>query len=128
MAKIKLGQRPQTYKPVMITFEMPDGSEGIIEITFRYRTRSEFGELLDELHRDAGIAMQQDAAQFSMKELMEKTRDKNVEYLMKCVAGWNLDEELNVDSMRQLSDELPAATAAIMEKYRIAVMEGRLGN
>lgn len=128
MSTIKLGHRPKTFAPVTITFPMPEGGEGKIEITYHYRTRSEFGELIDQLYKDAGQKPRAEGEEFSMKDLMEKTRDKNAEYLLKCISGWNLDVDLGLDALRQLSDELPAAATAIMDKYRAAALEGRLGN
>lgn len=128
MATVKLGQRPKTFKPVIVTFPMPEGGEGSIEITYHYRTRREFGELIDSLREAAGEAEGAGQEEFSMHALMEKTRDKNAEYLQKCIAGWNLDVAPDIESLRQLCDELPAAASAIMDKYRAAAMEGRLGN
>lgn len=128
MATVKLGQRPKTFKPVVVTFPMPEGGEGSIEITYHYRTRREFGELIDSLREEAGEAEGQGQEEFSMHALMEKTRDKNADYLHKCIASWNLDVAADIESLRQLCDELPAAASAIMDKYRAAAMEGRLGN
>lgn len=124
--KITLGQRPKTFKPVEIAFTMPNGDEGLIEVTYKYRTRTEFGTFIDGIFKDAGEKKQD--AEFSMKDLMEKTRDKNADYLIQCIDAWNLDVPLSVEALRQLSDEIPAAVSAIMEKYRIAAIEGRLGN
>jgi hypothetical protein len=128
MATIKLGQRPKTFKPIVVTFPMPEGGDGTIEITYQYRTRSEFGELIDALYKEAGQTPRAEGEEFSMKDLMEKTRDKNADYLHKCIAAWNLDVDLSLESLRQLADELPAAASAIMDKYRSAALEGRLGN
>lgn len=126
MAKVKLGKRPESFKRV-VSFTMHDGEIGTIECDFVYRTRTQFGEFVDGLFADAKEAPPADGA-FSMEALMEKTRDKNAAYLGKILKGWNLDDPLNDDSLQQLSDELPAAVAAIMEAYRAAVVEGRLGN
>lgn len=133
MATVKLGQRPKTFKPVIVAFPMPEGGEGNIEITYHYRTRSEFGELIDSLREAAGTDGTDGtdgaaSVEFSMHDLMEKTRDKNAEYLQKCIASWSLDAPADLESLRQLCDELPAAASAIMDKYRAAALEGRLGN
>ena len=124
--KIKLGKRPTSFKPTTITFDMPDGSEGQIEITFKYRSRTEFGNLIDTIFRAAGDTPTD--TEFSLADIMAKTRDKNADYLSQVIQVWNLDEELNDDALRQLADELPAAAVAIMERYRQAATEGRLGN
>lgn len=125
--KITLGQRPKNFKPIEIDFTLPDGTDGQIEVTYKYRTRTEFGQFIDGIFKDAG-EKKPEADQFSMKDLMEKTRDKNADYLLQCITSWNLDVPLSLDTLRQLADEIPAAVSAIMEKYRVAAIEGRLGN
>ena len=126
MAKIKLGQRPANFRHV-VKFPMLDGSTGSIEILYRYRTRTEFGKFVDEIFAAAKEEKPEDG-QFSMAELMEKTAGSNAAYIMKAVEGWNLDEDFTLDNVQQLADELPAATSAIMEDYRISILEGRRGN
>lgn len=126
MAKIKLGQTPKSFKRV-VSFQMLDGSEGAIEVSFKYRTRTEFGKFIDGLFAEAKDTKAADG-EFSMADLMGKTRDKNAAYLLDVIDGWNLDEPLNRTTAEQLCDELPAAAAEIMETYRKAIVEGRLGN
>jgi predicted GTPase len=130
MAKIKLGNTPKNFKRI-VKFEMLDGSTGSIEVSFKYRTRSEFGVFLDELVDAAGAKKTKvdgEEEKFSMAELMKSTASANAEYVMKVIDGWNLDEDLTLANVQQLSDELPAAVIAIMETYRAAINEGRLGN
>lgn len=124
--KIKLGARPKNFKRT-VSFPMIEGGEGKIEVTFIYRTRTEFGAFIDELFAAAKEEPPADG-NFSMSALMAKTRDKNAAYLLEVVEGWNLDEPLNRETAEQLCDELPAAGDAIMETYRKAIVEGRLGN
>lgn len=123
--KIKLGQRPESFKRI-VKFALLDGSEGLIEIDYIYRTRSEFGRLVDELF-DAGQQATQDE-KFSLASVMSRTSATNADYILKIARGWNLDEPFERSALEQLSDEIPAAVAAIMEQYRIAITEGRLGN
>ena len=126
-SKIKLGNRPKSFKRV-VTFDMLEGGKGSIECTFRYRTRSEFGVFIDKLMEAAGAKQQPDGDKFSMADLMEKTAGQNAEYILDVLESWNLDEDLTKPNVQQLADELPAAAAAIMEQYRTACVEGRLGN
>ena len=128
MAKVKLGARPKNFKR-NVEFDMLDGTKGNIECVYKYRTRSEFGAFVDEMFDKANPANPDETPkQLSMTELMEKTKDTNADYLLKVLDGWNLDEELSRESLQQLADEVPAAVGAMMETYRAAILEGRLGN
>jgi len=126
-SKIKLGSRPKSFTRI-VKFPMLEGGEGSIECTFKYRTRSEFGVFIDALVESAGAKPKEDGEKFSMAELMERTAGQNAKYILDVLEGWNLDEDLNQANVQQLADELPAAAAAIMETYRTACVEGRLGN
>jgi hypothetical protein len=126
MSKIKLGVTPKSFK-VVVTFAMLDGDKGTIEADFRYRTRDEFGVFIDQIVKDAGVQPSQ-VEDLGMTGLMSRTTDQNGRYLLEILVGWNLDEPLTIDRTRQLANELPAAAAALMEAYRTAVTEGRLGN
>lgn len=130
MAKIVLGKRPKNFK-AKVSFPLLDGETGIIEISYIYRTRTEFGKLIDDLMTDAGVkqdGVDDEAQKFSLAEALERTRDTNADYIMKVADGWNLDEEFSRDNVAQMCDEIPAAAMAIMNTYRNAITEGRLGN
>ena len=127
MAKIKLGSRPKNFTSV-VKFPLLEGGEGSIEVKFKYRTRVEFGKLIDKLMDAAGEKPKADGEKFSMADLMEKTAGSNADYILDVVDGWNLDEDLTRANVQQLADEIPAAASAIMETYRTATTEGRLGN
>lgn len=127
MAIVKLGQRPKTFKVMTVKFQMPDGTEGEIPVTFKYHTRIEYGELVDGIFKDAG-KKRPEGEGFSMRELMEATRDKNGDYLIKILDSWGLEDALTVENLRQLCAELPAGATAMMDAFRTAAMEGRLGN
>jgi hypothetical protein len=127
MAKIKLGNRPKSFKHT-VTFDMLEGGKGSIECVYKYRTRSEFGTFIDELMEAAGAKEKADGEKFSMAELMDKTAGSNADYILSVLESWSLDEDLNKANAQQLADEYPAAAAAIMETYRTACLEGRRGN
>lgn len=128
MAKIVLGARPKHFKRT-ITFPMLDGTTGSMEVTYKYRTRKEFGVFIDSILEAAGEKTgQAEDEKFSMAKLMEKTAGANADYVLQVIEGWNLDADLYRESVEQLADELPAAVNTIMETYRTAITEGRLGN
>ena len=125
--KIKLGSRPKSFTRI-VKFPMLEGGEGSIECTFKYRTRKEFGEFIDRMIDAAGVKPKAEDEKFSMADLMDRTAGQNAQYIMDVLDGWNLDEDLSQANVQQLADELPGAAAAIMETYRTACVEGRLGN
>ncbi len=126
--KIKLGDRPKHFKRI-VKFPMLDGTEGAIEMNYKYRTRTEFGKFIDGIIAAAGSTTKADDEAFSMATLMAKTGGANADYVMQVADGWNLEEtDFTLANIQQLADEIPAAVNAIMETYRTACVEGRLGN
>jgi hypothetical protein len=126
MPKIKLGQRPQNFKRV-VKFKMVDGTDASIEVSFKYRTRKEFGAFIDEI--SAAAKVERPAGDdFSVADLWEKIGSGNADYILQAVDGWNLDEEFTRENVQQLADEIPAAVIAIIDSYREAITQGRLGN
>lgn len=138
MTTITLGARPKSFKRV-VHFPMLDGTPGSIEVSYKYRTRTEFGAFIDgivakaQAASDARQTTQQAASgsvvdDMTMVRIMVKTAQANADYLLDVLDGWGLDVPFNAENVRILSDQYPAATMAIMEAYRAAITEGRLGN
>lgn len=135
MAKIILGKRPATFDRT-VTFPMLDGTTGQLDITFHYRTKKEWAKLQDDTAaaRTAASAKRAEAAKADsgaallLEDLVAIGCEADADYLEKIVADWNLEFPANAESFAQLCDELPAAAAAIVNEYRAAVYEGRLGN
>lgn len=126
--KIKLGARPKNFKHI-VTFPLIEGGTGKIEVLYKYRTRTEFGVFIDKMVEAAGEKNAQvEDEKFSMTKLMEKTAGQNADYVLDVLDGWNLEVELTRANVEQLADEYPAAVSLIMEDYRKAILEGRLGN
>ena len=127
MSKIKLGTTPKNFKICNVKFPMPDGTDGVIKATFNYRTRTQFGQFLNQVFADAGeTATPDDKPDFEV--IFAKTKDKNADHLVLALSAWDLDEELNRENLQQLADEIPAACIALMTAYNTACTEGRLGN
>jgi hypothetical protein len=131
MGKIKLGARPKTFTHT-ISVPMPEGGHASVQMVYVYRTRTEFGAFVDALLKTAGTAppasQQAEDVAFSLRQALEATRDTNADYILQIAEGWNLDEDFNRANLVQLCDELPGAAMAIIEHYRAALTEGRLGN
>jgi hypothetical protein len=140
MAKIILGQRPKGFKRT-VNFKQVDGEPGSIEVTFKYRTRKEFGAFADEIvaSMDAERAAQLDEIRtlaaageqippLTQSAIIEHDLARDVKYVAGCIEGWNLAVPLSSEAIEQLADEVPAAIGAIALMYREASIEGRLGN
>jgi hypothetical protein len=130
MAKIVLGSRPPSFKK-KITVALPEGVDGEITVTYKYRTRSEFGAFVDEVFKTAAITPKDNSdneIKFSLAEALAKTTEVNADYLMKIMDGWDLSSDFTRDNVAQLCDELPGVALAIIDNYRQAISEGRLGN
>ena len=130
MAKIKLGARPKTFKH-KIEVQLLDGEKGVVQMVYTYRTRTEFGQFLDELFGAANVDLKSQADDdvvVSLAEALAKTRDTNADYILKVAEGWDIEAEFSRESVAQLCDELPGVAMAIINAYRLAITEGRLGN
>lgn len=126
MTKIVLGKTPKNFKPFTIKFMQPDGEPGAIAATFKYRTRSGFGLMMNDIFKDAGEEKTEGVPDF--QDLFLKMGDKNADHILAALDSWNLDFELTRDNIIALSDQYPAASAALMAAYRDACVEGKLGN
>lgn len=132
---ITLGKRPKHIEAT-ISATLPDGSTGTIKARYKYRTRSEFGEMIDKRLADARAekpapkakTAKAAPAEFSVGAMQRQARDANAAYLMDILDGWDLDAELTLASATQLCDEAPGMAQALIDGYRLAVTEGRLGN
>lgn len=131
MAKIRLGARPKTFM-LPVTVDMPEGGQATVRMQYKYRTRTEFGKFVDELVQASGTAppasQADDDVRFSLQKALEATRDTNADYILQIADGWDLDVEFDRTGLVQFCDELPGAAFAVIERYRAALTEGRLGN
>lgn len=132
MAIVKLGKRPETF-PHTVKFPMLEGGEGTVPVTYKYRTRKEFGAFWDELTAGADASTNNSASdnpieKFSLAKLYAKSSVKNAQDVLKIITDWGLDEELSIESVQQLNDELPLAVATLVGDYYTAMTTGRLGN
>ena len=128
MATIKLGNKPKNFKPFPVKFTLPDGESGAINTTFKYRTRKEYGAFLNELYSSADTEKPQDGDKLDFEALFAKGGEKTVKKLIDAIDSWDFEYELSVETLLQMQDEIPASIAAFGDAYRIACLDGRLGN
>ncbi|TDS68147.1 phage tail assembly chaperone [Comamonas sp. JUb58] len=124
---IKLGNRPETFAQRTVTFPMPDGTTGKIKYKGVYRTRTDFGEMLDQMNADKedGPAVDEKTR---WEQLFSQGSESNGRFLVAAIKTWDAEIELDVESLTQFSDELPGGAAALLEDYRQICLNGRLGN
>ena len=145
--KVVLGKRPTTFTKT-ITGPMADGTTGAIDVIYRYRTRTEWGALLDEhqaAKKERGAAAVQTylnavaAARSAEPPLPLPTPpgaeaaqaaevDADARLVLDIACGWDLPDPFTFDSVRQLADEAPGLITEMVRSYGDAVHEGRLGN
>lgn len=124
MAKFSLASAPKTFKR-KVTITLLDDSTADIELTFKYKTRTEYAKLLDEVMKQDKI---DDSKTESAVDIFKRLGAGTVEFLMKIVEGWDLDDEFNKSNVSELIDKFPAAANEITEAYRIAILEGKSKN
>lgn len=127
MPNIVLGKRPKSFARAVKTTDI-DGSELLIPVTYKYRTRKEYGEWIDTLPPQPATADAIVDGKFSAAVYVEKVSQWNANKIMQCVDSWALDGEFTLDAVKQLCDESPAAAEAVISEYQAACIEGRLGN
>lgn len=127
--KIKLGSRPKNFT-APVKFKLLDGSEGVINVTYKYRTRKEFGAFLDEIYSENGVQKPSDSE--GTANLLERAYDagneKIADQIVRAAEGWDLDEPFTAENVQELVNEIPAAAGAIMATYEKASKDGVLGN
>ena len=124
MAKFSLASAPKTFKR-KVTITLLDDSTADIELTFKYKTRTEYAKLLDEVMKQDKV---DDSKTESAVDIFKRLGAGTVEFLMKIVEGWDLDDEFNKSNVSELIDKFPASANEITEAYRIAILEGKSKN
>ena len=96
-------------------------------MTFKYRTRVEFGQFLDSVF--GAEAPKFDGNAKNASEAQQRgTTQFNGQYIFGCLKDWGLDAPFSLQSCIELADELPGVAQAVMDRYRQLIVEGRLGN
>ena len=123
---IVLGKKPDGI-PDTLKIKLPDGTEGLLPVTFQYRTRSEFGQFLDGIfgvEPPSFDGVSSTAAHQQQRAVVQL----NGQYIHGCLKDWGLDAPFTLQSCIQLADELPGAVQELMDTYRRLTVEGRRGN
>lgn len=127
MATVKLGARPESFKPFPVKFVMPDGTDGAITATFKYRTRLEFATLQNEGGPNPDLPKRADGS-LDFEVMHRETVKRNARHLLEALQAWDLEEQLTLENLETMCSGLPAAAQALADAYRSACVDGRLGN
>lgn len=128
MAKIVLGSAPKSFKH-KVSFPMVGGGKGEITVEFRYRNRSQFAEFIAEIYPELKDGSATEAAEgVDVVGNSAKAVEREVHYILAAAQGWDLAEDFDAASIKQLVNEFPAAANAITTAYREAITEGKAKN
>lgn len=126
----KPGARPKNFAPFAVKFTAPDGeSLAIPGVVFKYRTRKEYGALVDSTNAKGENSYKPvDGEKFSLEKFLEAMGKNVVALLLESIDSWGLEIAVTEDGLAQMLDETPAAIQALNECYASAARDGRLGN
>lgn len=120
MAKFKLVKRPETVAHTVRVKDF-DGKDLTLKVEFRYRSRSEFADLIGSTEVD-------DLNDAKLPEVIATVDGRGAEFLLEALVSWDLEEELNLENTRLIFDQYQPIANAIVNDYRTLCLEGRLGN
>ena len=124
---IKLGNRPKHFKEIEVAVTLPDGTEGVIPVTYKYKTKAEFGAWQDAII--ASAAPQPDGEAPSWESIYRQAGERSADMLLEIVHAWGLDVPLSRESIIELEADCGAAVIpALFKAFGVACREGRLKN
>jgi hypothetical protein len=139
MKKLRLGDNPKNFKKTIAIVQL-DGGTAPLDVSYIYRTRSQFAALVDaniakaEAEAKAVAEAAQngtDAAQGDRMTIAQSYAavDKaRAEHVLQIADGWDLDDDFTLENLLQFEDEYPGALHAISIAYAQAVAEARAKN
>lgn len=128
MSKLVLGKTPANFKPFNVKFTLPDGQEDQINVTYKYKTRSQYAAFLNDLFVESGEEKPDAEEKVDFEKLFAKGGEKTVAHLSKIITDWDFAEKPTAETFRQLHDQAPGAAVALTAAFQAACTEGRLGN
>lgn len=124
--KFKIKQDPTFSADVSIPRV---GGEPIkVPFTFRYRDRNELAAMLERWSEMEEKLAPEEGAKMSVSDATDASIDIAVAKLQDVVAGWEFEEELNEQSLRDLATTCVAVPAEVLKAYFDAFNQSRLGN
>ena len=89
----------------------------------------QFGALIGTHYAvKAGEFPRKEDGQIDYEALARDSIGNDAAHLKDAIESWDLEDELGIKALQQLSNEQPAAMIALKAAYAAACGEGRLGN
>ena len=126
MAKLILGNPPKNFKRT-VKITLLNGETADVEITYKYRTRTQYAELLDKIIGKDKDAIETETTK-TLAQVFKDSDQASVAYILDIAEGWDLTDDFNKKNIAALIDEHAGAGALIGEEYRIALLEGKTKN
>lgn len=127
-AKTKLGNTPKEF-PSKVSIPMIDGGFDEVAVTFAYRTKIQYAEMIDENKAEAAaLDDQRGEKELSVAEIFTRQDSFQAANVLKFLKSWDLGDELTKGNLVQLENEHPGSLDAFANKYRQAVAESRTKN
>lgn len=111
MAKLTLKANP-TFK-AKVAIPVPGGDDGVMTFTFKHITRAE---------------LEARTAAINGKVERGETLPTDVETVLECAVGWDLDEPFNAENVEVLLNQYHGAGRAIALGYALELTKARQGN
>ncbi len=146
---IVLGKNPKHFTRDVSLVNM-DNETDTIKITYIYRTRKQFAELLDQrADAEEMVRAQEEQKAKVAAEAAEAAEAKGEKIpvvrasaaatfkqaateaagrVLEVASGWDLSDPFTVENLLQLEDDFPGALGDIQDKYQAAVLEVRRKN
>ena len=138
MQKIKLNLEPNDRITFVsdVAIPTPDGKALKVSFDFRHRTREQMAKLLDtylakarEVAADAAAKVEDDEGTTLLADNVAELIARDVEAVMDVASGWYVeDHPYSAASLSKFFNLYPGAATAIVQHYRVSLLQGRLGN
>lgn len=127
-AKTKLGNTPKDISS-KVDIPMFDGGFDEVAVSFVYRTKTQYAEMLDENQAEAKkLDEERGDKVLSVAESFSRHDNFQAKCVLKFLKTWDLSDELTQENLVQLENEHPGSLDAFANKYHQAVAESRTKN
>ena len=128
--KMMAGKLPTFNLPVKV--KNLDGEEFTINFAAKAQKKTEWAKARDEYRAlmtgEEAEDKKAEKAEFSFASMVGDGMKQAAELALKCLSGWQLEDEFNSDALVALEDQCGGSLAAALQAYDSALFAGRLGN